>query len=162
MNIENIIILINFIVWFLVFLYFTYTWFQAHVICILLEVGMATGSIHISWWKKYVRDICVLTVVLLELPVHIRFKSKFRSNKNVIEIHKMDCDRYSVNQIINICRLFFIKTYIFRHLKLQFALAIAASNEWKVETNNSAAQWFKIVRGKGSNTSMIQRNVPKG
>ena len=29
---------------------------------------------------------------------------------------------------------------IFLHLKLEIALAIPASNEWKIETNNSAAQ----------------------
>ena len=29
---------------------------------------------------------------------------------------------------------------IFRYLKLEIALAIPASNDWKIEANNSAAQ----------------------
>ena len=32
-----------------------------------------------------------------------------------------------------------ININIFRHLKLEIALAIPALNEWKIETNNAAA-----------------------
>ena len=35
---------------------------------------------------------------------------------------------------------FFINKNIFRHLKLEIAIAIPASNEWKIVRNNSAGQ----------------------
>ena len=47
-------------------------------------------------------------------------------------IHKIVCDRCSANQNVNFhtC-LFFINSHIFRHLKLEIALAIPASNDEK-------------------------------
>ena len=36
--------------------------------------------------------------------------------------------------------IFFININIFRHLKMEIALAIPALNKWKIEPHNSAAQ----------------------
>ena len=45
--------------------------------------------------------------------------------------------------------LFFIGKHIFCHLKMEIALAIPALNEWKIKTNNSAAQGLKRLLLKG-------------
>ena len=49
-----------------------------------------------------------------------------------LKIHKIACDRCSVNQNIDFhkCSLS-INSHIFRHLKLEIALAIPASNDEK-------------------------------
>ena len=39
----------------------------------------------------------------------------------------------------------FLNINIFRHLKLEIALAIPALNEWKIEANNSAARWLSHI-----------------
>ena len=43
--------------------------------------------------------------------------------------------------------LFFMNGNIFRQLKLEIVLAIPASNEWKIETNTSAAQGLMLIKG---------------
>ena len=49
--------------------------------------------------------------------------------------------RYSVSLITQLKRCIFSKNkYIFRHLKLEIALAIPASNDEKYNSNNSAGQ----------------------
>ena len=54
------------------------------------------------------------------------------------------CGRCSVSQIIQFRRCIFSKNiYIFRHLKLEIALAIPASNDEKYNWNNSAGQGFQ-------------------
>ena len=60
---------------------------------------------------------------------------------NPDEIDKTVCSRCSGKQIINlrIC-LFFIDKNSFRHLNLELVLAIPASNEGNIETNNSVGQ----------------------
>ena len=67
----------------------------------------------------------------------IRFKTNFRINKIPPK-----CGRYVVNSIIQFGRcLYFINDIIFFiHLKLEIASAIPTWNEWKLVTNNSAAQ----------------------
>ena len=51
------------------------------------------------------------------------------------------CGRCSVSQITQFRRCIFSKNiYIFRHLKLEIALAIPASNDEKYNLNNSAGQ----------------------
>ena len=52
--------------------------------------------------------------------------------QNATEIHKIICDRCSVNQNVRFhtC-LFFINSHNFRHLKLEIASAIPASNDEK-------------------------------
>ena len=41
--------------------------------------------------------------------------------------------------------LMFVDKNIFRHLKLKIALAISALNDWKIETNNSAAKGLMYI-----------------
>ena len=76
----------------------------------------------------------ILTLVLLEPytvyinpcvagTVYKRFQASFRPNKI-----SLVCDKCSNNQRIKLCKcLFFIKSHIFRHLKLEIALTIPAS-----------------------------------
>ena len=47
---------------------------------------------------------------------------------------------YSSNNSIFESFILHINRNIFRHLKLEIALAISASNEWKIESNNLTAQ----------------------
>ena len=59
------------------------------------------------------------------------------NQQNANKIHKIVCERFSVNLLIQYCRcLFFIISNIFRRLKLEIALKIPALNEWKIETDN--------------------------
>ena len=60
---------------------------------------------------------------------YIRFQANFRPiNSN--RITRMFCDRCLVNLIINFEDVYFlINIIIFRHLELEIALAIPASNE---------------------------------
>ena len=55
-----------------------------------------------------------------------------QKKSNDTEIHKIVCDGCSVNQNVyfHTC-LFFINSLIFRHLKLEIALAIPATNDEK-------------------------------
>ena len=54
--------------------------------------------------------------------------------------------RCSVSQIIQLRRYIFSKNiYIFRHLKLEIALAIPASNDEKYNWSNSAGQRLRNI-----------------
>ena len=62
------------------------------------------------------------------------------------ENDKIHFGRCSDKQIIQYGRLiFFINMNILRHLKLEIALAIPASNDVKIEANNSAAQGLILI-----------------
>ena len=55
------------------------------------------------------------------------------------------CGRCSVSQITQFRRCIFSQDiYIFRHLKLEIALAIPASNDKKYNWNNSAGQGLNV------------------
>ena len=57
------------------------------------------------------------------------------------------CGRCSVSKISQLRRCIFSKNiYIFRHLKLEIALAIPASNDEKYNWNNSAGQGLLVNR----------------
>ena len=62
---------------------------------------------------------------------YIRFQASFRPNKNATGIRNRVCDRCSVNQRIEVLQNTISHNYrhIFRHLKMEFALAIPALNE---------------------------------
>ena len=65
----------------------------------------------------------------------------FQINRNINKFDKIIFDRCLFDPIFQYWRcLFFTNMNIFRHLKLEIALAIPASNEWKTQTNNSAGQ----------------------
>ena len=53
----------------------------------------------------------------------------------------------------------FQKYYIFRHSKLEIALAIPASNEWKIEANNSTAQVLRYIIGVVFMVKYFNQNV---
>ena len=71
---------------------------------------------------------------------------------------KMDnivCRRCSVRPVTELRRLYFPKSInIFRHLKLEIALAIPASNDEKYNGNNLAGQ------GRGKNSSFLSTRQP--
>ena len=76
----------------------------------------------------------------------IWFQVNFKAYKTKLKLTIIVCGRCSDNQIIQFLRcLFLINRNIFFYLKLEFALAILALNERKIETNNSAAQGLKIA-----------------
>ena len=57
------------------------------------------------------------------------------------------CGRCSVSQIAQFKRCLFSKNKnIFRHLKLEIALAIPASNDEKYNTTNSAGQGLNMLK----------------
>ena len=69
-----------------------------------------------------------LTLVLLDPDIYV-FK-KVSTQINATEIDKKLSGRCSANQIFHFGRcLFFINSHIFRHLKLEIALAMPALNE---------------------------------
>ena len=61
--------------------------------------------------------------------------NKFQTKDNVTGIDKVVCKRCSPNKIMQFLDIstFFIYKTIFRHLKLEIALAIPASNDEKVK-----------------------------
>ena len=62
---------------------------------------------------------------------YIRFQAYFKKNIDIIKFEEIVSDS-KVHQIIKYWRcLFFININIFRHLKLEIALAIPASNDEK-------------------------------
>ena len=70
----------------------------------------------------------ILTLVLLDPDIYV-FK-KVSTQINATEIDKIFSGGCSANQIFHFGRcLFFINSHIFRHLKLEIALAIPALNE---------------------------------
>ena len=73
--------------------------------------------------------------------------TKVSNRINATKIDQIFSGRCSeANQIFQFGRcLFFINRNIFRHLKLEIALAIPASNEGKVIWNHSAGQGLKTV-----------------
>ena len=62
-----------------------------------------------------------------------------------LKIDKMVCDICSISPIIQFERCLFLKNIdIFRHLKLEIALAIPASNDEKYNTTYSVRQGLKV------------------
>ena len=53
--------------------------------------------------------------------------------------------------------LFFIHGYIFRHLKLEIALAIPGSNEWKLVTNHFT--WYVLTIFLGVQANMFSHDL---
>ena len=73
------------------------------------------------------------------------FSRKFQPKWNATKIDKIFSGRCSANQIFQFGRcLFFINRNVFRHLKLEIALAIPALNVWKRIWKNSAGQGLTI------------------
>ena len=71
----------------------------------------------------------------------------FYINKNITKFDKIIFYRCLINPIFQYWRcLFFINMNIFRQLKLEIALAIPASSEIKILTNNSAGRGLKLKR----------------
>ena len=75
-------------------------------------------------------------------PVYIyTLSSRFQTKYYVTERDNKVCGRFSVSQKMQFRRcIFSTNIIIFRHLKLEIALAIPASNKWKTGTTNPAAQ----------------------
>ena len=102
-----------------------------------LQINSALQGLSISAENLTYLNPCAAGIVYM----YIRFQSCLRSK--VISRHLLKCLLVDaiVNPIIHYWRcLFYININIFRHLKLKIASAISASNEWKIETNNTAAQ----------------------
>ena len=69
-------------------------------------------------------------------PRYTRFQADFKPNNMLLKIENIVCGRRSISQIIQFKRCIFKKNInIFRHLKLEIALAIPASNDEKYNTN---------------------------
>ena len=80
------------------------------------------------WLSIYIYIYSDLTLVLLDPDIYV-FK-KVSTQINATKIDKISSSRCSANQIFQFGRcLFFIDRNIFRHLKLEIALAIPALNE---------------------------------
>ena len=82
-------------------------------------------------------ELIILTAVL-------RFRVSFRRNKITLKSiqYRVVCDRCSVNRNVYFHTfLFFINSHIFRHLKLEIALAIPASNDEKKDRLDVTFAW---------------------
>ena len=117
-----------------------------------LMLCLATATHNFKWMKisRYLFNFrlnickfwCLNTNFVLNnkwidrLTEYIRFQANFRPI-NSTRIAEKFCIGCSVNLIITFWRCnFFIKITIFRHLELEIALAIPASNEWKIIWRN--------------------------
>ena len=95
------------------------------------------------------------------------FSRKFQPKWNATKIDKIFSGRRSANQIFQFGRcLFFINRNVFRHLKLEIALAIPAINEWKIIWNNySAGQALTLILFKQAKSNYLvilkQHNIKK-
>ena len=96
-----------------------------------------------------------LTLVLLEPDIYV-FK-KVSAQINATAIDKIFSGRCSANQIFQFGRcLFFLNENIFRHLKLEIALAIPALKEWKIIWNNLAGHGLRWGYYIENNVNMLK------
>ena len=88
-------------------------------------------------------DVWTLLVLDPNIYSFMHFYFKF----NTTGIDKIICSGCSNNNIFQFRQcLFFTDEAIFRHLKLEIASAIPASNEWKIETQNSASHGLIVIQ----------------
>ena len=74
-------------------------------------------------------------------PGYIRFEADFKPNNMPLKIDNRVCGRCPISRIIQFKKCLFSKNInIFRHLKLEIALAIPAANDEKYSTTNTAGQ----------------------
>ena len=74
------------------------------------------------------------------------FKEVLSRVKHVAEFDKIVSGTGQIIKLMQFLRChFFINIHYFPHLKLEIALAILASNEWKMETTNSGVGLHVLI-----------------